>query len=1149
MSASTQSEHVDVAPGVTADPLFGGQDFAAIDPQNYRGNLAQDASLVTSSMATGGLMSRGLGEGMSMGDVTDTFYRSSNLASPGFEPELKVATDSPPPEKPSLPDHTEQNQATDDALADLTAGVAADNPDFDKTAAARELLHNYEVGVATGDAASIGLAGEISENYGMTPEQAREHLAARSAQITGNKGEFPPPPDVTAAVKTGPRLGERALALAGGHGALAGAFALRGGAGVLGGAILGLGAMMNPEFRSTLSTLLRSGGVAENQPPSPPRTFFLPVVDANDGRNRDIMSTDDRITRYNAEITNYDPSDKQLWDNENTQVPAMTRMMSITDSVNGVTEKINGMLDTYQTMMGRDSQSVWLQDLNQAIQPQITMLSSFGDEAGKPLIDSTTAAAGTADGMYQSIREANAQSRTAIAQSQGKVLGIFGNAGFGDEAKLTDKGDDIRAKMQAYGPQVYAVRDSVNKWAEGISNIAPGQKKEVDLTPLVEGIRKGVHEQGNPPNLEPAPGKPGKDAGGSGAPVGRAPATPPSSSSSRSPSLPPSNHGDPRTRGRDGGKDTDPSDAKDGPFDGPGGLDPAGPSGLDPAGPGGAFGGPGLDPFGGTDPATGFNTGDVGGINPLTGEPLGVESTGTDPFGGDPFGGDPAGGGATDGLKSDLLTETSGAGSNPFDVGTLDDIWGDNQADGLDTEDTSGDDPAGGGFGEDSPFGDLVSDETGADDTEVEDEGTDPFAAEGGASHGAEGGGGGDAGGSGGGAGAFDGVGGDPGTGDGGSGPAAQDEPGELGDDPAGDDGPFSQDGSPISEALGDNATDPADLGNDPDRIVEVDGEPVEFVNDKAADLAESILDPATDTSETPFRELASQHGFDVPPDGNDVGHAVSPSQMQPGDVIASDDGKFYLYVGGEQAIDPTTGEMHDVSDVAHFSGENQGIFRLDPGDGSVAPIGGSEGAEASMTDSTLTSDSPGTADNAPVTDIGTENAAPDQADDPSGDQPAEARRDDTAPVGMGAGQNAPGGIDAPTDDPGSGSADNAGGDNESAGGLSEVPYQGAPLDGSEPVDDHAPVAESGTDTADSAQPVGPQPPSENGPDTSDASTETPVEIGGMVGAQEVSPDEIGTDIGGSVESAGPQTGPETGSGLPDGSRLPGGALDPSVVQ
>src|SRR5699024_270873 len=94
------------------------------------------------------------------------------------------------------------------------------------------------------------------------------------------------------------------------------------------------------------------------------------------------------------------------------------------------------------------------------------------------------------------------------------------------------------------------------------------------------------------------------------------------------------------------------------------------------------------------------------------------------------------------------------------------------------------------------------------------------------------------------------------------------------------------------------------------------------------------------------------------------------------------------------------TGEVFPVEEVADFDGENQGVFRMDPGEGGDAPepTVGSE-SEIGDLDPSIAND----AGDGPAEDI---DSTPGQ--DGIGD-----RRDD-APVGLGGGQNVPGGPSEP---------------------------------------------------------------------------------------------------------------------------------------
>lgn len=180
--------------------------------------------------------------------------------------------------------------------------------------------------------------------------------------------------------------------------------------------------------------------------------------------------------------------------------------------------------------------------------------------------------------------------------------------------------------------------------------------------------------------------------------------------------------------------------------------------------------------------------------------------------------------------------------------------------------------------------------------------------------------------------------------------------------------------------------SDTGTIGTD-DLMVDINGQQVQFVSPEAAEVARQILDPATQNPPN-FSNFIEQYGLQLP-DSGDIGQQISPAEMQPGDVVSSE-GKNYIVAGGDEVIDPQTGSFLPLAEVASFEGPHDGIFRLDPGDGSVeASLGGSL-TDGPVDESDLTGNTVGGGNEQAV---GTGNW----------------ERSETAPIGMGAGQNVPG--------------------------------------------------------------------------------------------------------------------------------------------
>ena len=192
--------------------------------------------------------------------------------------------------------------------------------------------------------------------------------------------------------------------------------------------------------------------------------------------------------------------------------------------------------------------------------------------------------------------------------------------------------------------------------------------------------------------------------------------------------------------------------------------------------------------------------------------------------------------------------------------------------------------------------------------------------------------------------------------------------------------------------------------------------------------MVRDLIDPATEMP-TSFEELAARHGIELPGPGEDVGVAIAPAEMQPGDVVHAGD-QTYIYAGEGIVMSPLTGETSDITDVGLFEGPNDGVFRLDPGDGTVAPGAGTTAMDTPADPATPPAADEPTPDSEPSTTVG---GAPDAAPSDSSASPWEYS--DTAPVGMGAGQNQPA---SDATDPAS----------APAGGPSETQFEGEALGG-----------------------------------------------------------------------------------------------------
>ena len=472
--------------------------------------------------------------------------------------------------------------------------------------------------------------------------------------------------------------------------------------------------------------------------------------------------------------------------------------------------------------------------------------------------------------------------------------------------------------------------------------------------------------------------------------------------------------------------------------------------------------------------------------------------------------------------------ELDGLFDSDSDGGSTDGSAFDPEADTLDDGSTESTDP----FGSDEDYDPFGGEGDGATDTDTDSpESADAPAGGGGSAFdGGESGAGDAAGGSDAPAGTDGGgIFGDDSTGDTGTAGEPTDAPGEGGDNPAGGEpgDPAANDGQlPGGDVPGEGEglfddmydengelKDPeqraAAMGMSPEEAkeamtVDINGEPTQFLNPETADLARSILDPAVDTSNVPFADLAESAGL-TPGDGESIGVPISPAEAQPGDVMTVD-GKDWLYVGNEQVMDPATGDMGQVSDLASngFAGEGEGFFRMDNEGGDMLDesIGGAvdgeepaestsasapsesesttpsatESASATASESESETSTPSATDSASATTgsspVDTPSATPSESATGDASTPSESetatgdyRRSEEAPIGMGNGQNVP--MDT-GDNPVDGGGASAGGveageggsyadgqaadtDTTADSGIAETEFEGEALGGARP--------------------------------------------------------------------------------------------------
>lgn len=131
-----------------------------------------------------------------------------------------------------------------------------------------------------------------------------------------------------------------------------------------------------------------------------------------------------------------------------------------------------------------------------------------------------------------------------------------------------------------------------------------------------------------------------------------------------------------------------------------------------------------------------------------------------------------------------------------------------------------------------------------------------------------------------------------------------------------------------------------ADVGN---------GRMVTFPTAALADLGEGLGTPGNENKT--LRLQASELGFNIPPDGQDIGKQVPTSLLREGDVIVGAAGEG-IFIGTDEVL-MEGGKIVPLSEAATFSGENQGIFRLD--EGGVAGGDATSGTPAAPAPETLT--------------------------------------------------------------------------------------------------------------------------------------------------------------------------------------------------
>lgn len=756
---------------------------------------------------------------------------------------------------------------------------------------------------------------------------------AGKAALTGAK---------RATVQAGARIGSK-LALMAGAAAVPGpGWALAIGVG----STLLIEALLNDSVRNWIGSGIRSHGPDVDAEPSPPKTNWLPNLD--DERGDAIRTTDGDITLLNAEITDYDENDHRLWDPKEPGVSGTPQLDNVGTVITDLGNKIADTADTARRIYTTAPADTLLSKSAATMSPYFDSLTSFKDEVAPNLNTAVTSSATTANNTFQYIRDANAQSRETIAKSRGKWLHFAGRATV-DQTGLKDNREEVENSVLETQQASQTLVDAVNGW-----NV--GGEDDVPLSTKLSGIADG--------------GIKNRDDMGEATPLpGPAPSTPVTPVNPIGPVGGPDHDNGDYDRDSDGDYNRDSTGDPNRDSTGDGYETP------DPEVPGSDVQDPELGEYGGGLDDSGLDSGleelapetfpepelgDGGGL-------FGDDSTGADDWSTGLTGYTPP---EEDDLDS-LLSEPDDTEDN------FDDLFGDGgtstleeTAPGVDGADSPGD-AGDAGDGYDNTKADIFGEDTDPEGSGLETDTPEVGGADGAGSDGLADGG--------------------ADSGDAPLAPGADADGGSpvdgasspiLGDGDMAEGG--ASEGGLLSQAI--NGED----GEGGEHSVEIDGNNVDFPNQPAADLASDLTDGGPETN---LRDAASAAGFEVPGPGEDIGSAISPSELQPGDVVSGSEGDF-LFIGDDQVIGED-GQPRDLSEVAKFDGEHQGFFRMDPGEAGDAPTptAGSEAADAAGAPSTGSEPS----------DVGGAVGGTSTAG-ASGDGSIPERRDD-APIGFGAHQ------------------------------------------------------------------------------------------------------------------------------------------------
>lgn len=152
-------------------------------------------------------------------------------------------------------------------------------------------------------------------------------------------------------------------------------------------------------------------------------------------------------------------------------------------------------------------------------------------------------------------------------------------------------------------------------------------------------------------------------------------------------------------------------------------------------------------------------------------------------------------------------------------------------------------------------------------------------------------------------------------------------------------------------------------------------GKQIEFPTGHQADMVRKMMEADPNNPKSLYMS-ASEAGYQLPPQGQDLGEKVPPASMMVGDVLHTSNGDG-VYVGqGEVLMEDQ--QVKPLPEVANFDGENQGIFRLsepdESGPGLDGPVQTVSETQGSVPASDVQTGTPGAPTDAPV--IGETDAA-----------------------------------------------------------------------------------------------------------------------------------------------------------------------------